>query len=56
MLKSISASVIFREHPEVKQESFDLEALDRLWDGEFGEDEYSFRMVENGVTADVIRY
>ena len=46
MLKSISASVIFREYPEVKQE---------LWGGEFWEDGYFVRTVGDKVTADVIR-
>ncbi|MBW7997883.1 MAG: IS200/IS605 family transposase [Candidatus Glassbacteria bacterium] len=46
MLKSISASIIFREHPEVKRE---------LWGGEFWEDGYFVRTVGDKVTADVIR-
>ena len=46
ILKSISASVIFREHPEVKKE---------LWGGEFWEDGYFVRTVGDKVTADVIR-
>ena len=46
MLKSISASVIFKEHPEVKKE---------LWGGEFWEDGYFVRTVGDKVTADVIR-
>ena len=46
MLKSISASVIFREHPEVKRE---------LWGGEFWEDGYFVRTVGDKVTAEVIR-
>ena len=46
MLKSISASVIFREHPEVKRE---------LWGGEFWEDGYFVRTVGDIVTAEVIR-
>jgi len=46
MLKSISASVIFRDHPEVKRE---------LWGGEFWEDGYFARTVGDKVTADVIR-
>ncbi|MBI4619078.1 MAG: IS200/IS605 family transposase [Desulfobacterales bacterium] len=33
MLKSISASVIFKEHPEVKRE---------LWGGDFGKTDISF--------------
>ena len=46
MLKSISASVIFREHSEVKKE---------LWGGEFWEDGYFVRTVGDKVTAEVIR-
>ena len=46
MLKSISASVIFEEHPEVKKE---------LWGGELWEDGYFVRTVGDKVTADVIR-
>lgn len=46
MMKSISASVIFREHPEVKKE---------LWGGEFWEDGYFARTVGDKVTAEVIR-
>ena len=46
MFKSISASVIFREHPEVKTE---------LWGGEFWEDGYFARTVGDKVTAEVIR-
>ena len=46
MLKSISAKVIFKEHPEVKEE---------LWDGEFWEDGYFVRTVGDKVTAEVIR-
>ena len=46
MLKSISASVIFQEHPEVKQE---------LWGGEFWEDGYFVRTVGDKVTKEVIR-
>ena len=45
-LKSISASVIFREFPEVKRQ---------LWGGEFWEDGYFARTVGDEVTADVIR-
>ena len=45
-LKSISASVIFKRHPEVKEE---------LWGGEFWEDGYFARTVGDKVTADVIR-
>jgi putative transposase len=46
MLKSISASVIFKEHPEVKEE---------LWGGEFWEDGYFVRTVGDKVTTEVIR-
>ena len=46
MLKSISASVIFKEHPEVKKE---------LWGGEFWEDGYFARTVGDKVTAEMIR-
>ena len=46
MLKSISASVIFHEHPEVKKE---------LWGGEFWEDGYFARTVGDKVTTEVIR-
>ena len=46
MLKSISAKVIFKEHPEVKEE---------LWGGEFWEDGYFARTVGDKVTAEVIR-
>jgi putative transposase len=46
MLKSISASVIFREHPEVKRE---------LWGGELWEDGYFVRTVGDKVTEEVIR-
>ena len=45
-LKSISASVIFKRHREVKEE---------LWGGEFWEDGYFARTVGDKVTADVIR-
>ena len=45
-LKSISASVIFREFPEVKHQ---------LWGGEFWEDGYFFRTVGDDVTAEVIK-
>ncbi len=45
-LKSISGSVIFKRHPEVKEE---------LWGGEFWEDGYFVRTVGDKVTADVIR-
>ena len=46
MLKSISGKVIFKEHPEVKEE---------LWGGEFWEDGYFVRTVGDKVTAEVIR-
>jgi len=46
ILKSISASVVFQEHPEVKKQ---------LWGGEFWEDGYFVRTVGDKVTADVIR-
>ena len=46
MLKSISAKVIFKEHPEVKEE---------LWGGDFWEDGYFVRTVGDKVTAEVIR-
>ena len=46
MLKSISASVIFAKHPEVKQE---------LWGGEFWEDGYFARTTGDKVTQEVIR-
>ena len=45
-LKSISASVIFREFPEVKKQ---------LWGGEFWGDGYFVRTVGDEVTSDVIR-
>lgn len=44
--KSISASVLFREFPSVKQQ---------LWGGEFWEDGYFARTVGDQITADVIR-
>jgi putative transposase len=46
MLKSISASVIFKECPEIKKE---------LWGGELWEDGYFARTVGDKVTAEVIR-
>ncbi len=46
IIKNVSASVIFREHDEVKRE---------LWGGEFWEDGYFARTVGDKVTADVIR-
>ena len=45
-LKSISASVLFREFPELKQQ---------LWGGEFWEDGYFARTVGDKATAEVIR-
>lgn len=45
-LKSISASVIFDEYPEVKRE---------LWGGHFWQVGYFVRTVGDEVTADVIR-
>jgi len=45
-VESISASVIFREHPEVKQE---------LWGGEFWEDGCFVRTAGGKVTSEVIR-
>ena len=44
--KSISASVIFREYPEVKRE---------LWGGHFWQVGYFARTVGDAVTTDVIR-
>lgn len=46
LFKSISASVIFREFPEVKLQ---------LWGGEFWEDGYFVRTVGDKVTAETIR-
>ena len=46
LFKSISASEVFRRHPEVKQE---------LWGGELWEDGYFVRTVGDKVTAEVIR-
>ncbi len=46
MLKSISASEIFKEFPEVKKE---------LWGGEFWEDGYFARTVGDKITADLIK-
>jgi putative transposase len=46
VLKSISASEIFGEFPEVKRE---------LWGGEFWEDGYFARTVGDRVTADLIK-
>jgi putative transposase len=45
MLKSISASEVFEEFPEVKKQ---------LWVGEFWEDGYIVRTVGDKVTADLI--
>ena len=45
-LKSISASVIFREFPEIKHQ---------LWGGEFWEDGYFVRTVGDNVTAEIIQ-
>ena len=46
ILKSISGSVIFQEHPDAKKE---------LWSGEFWEDGYFARTVGDKVTEEVIR-
>ena len=46
ILKSISASKIFKEFPEVKKQ---------LWGGQFWSDGYFARTVGDKVTADVIR-
>ena len=46
MLKSISASEIFDEFPEVRKE---------LWGGEFWEDGYFARTVGDKITADLIK-
>ncbi len=45
-MKSISASVIFREHPEVKRE---------LWGGHFWQIGYFVRTSGDQVTAEIIR-
>ena len=45
-LKSISASIIFREQPEVKRE---------LWGGHFWQVGYFVRTVGDAVTTEVIR-
>ena len=45
-LKSISASVIFREFPEIKRQ---------LWGGEFWEDGYFVRTVGDNVTSEIIQ-
>ncbi|MBM3279237.1 MAG: IS200/IS605 family transposase [Candidatus Handelsmanbacteria bacterium] len=47
LLKSISASRMFQEHPEVKRE---------LWGGQFWPDEYLARTVGDQVTAEVIKW
>ena len=46
ILKSISASRVFQDHPEVKKE---------LWGGEFWEDGYFACTVGDKVTSEVIR-
>lgn len=46
LFKSISASVLFREFPELQGQ---------LWGGEFWEDGYFVRTVGDEVTAEVIR-
>ena len=46
ILKSISASEIFDEFPEIKRE---------LWGGEFWEDGYFARTVGDKITADLIK-
>ena len=46
MVKSISASVIFKEQPEIKKE---------LWGGELWEDGYFARTVGDKVTAEVTK-
>ena len=46
MMKNISGSVIFKEHPEVKKQ---------LWGGQFWEDGYFVRTVGDKVTAEVIK-
>jgi len=46
ILKSISASRIFQDHPEVKRE---------LWGGEFWEDGYFARTVGDKVTSETIK-
>jgi putative transposase len=48
MFKSISASLIFSEHPEVKREL-------KLWRSNFWERGYFVRTVGDEVTAEVIR-
>ncbi len=46
LFKSISASEVFRRHPQVKRE---------LWGGELWEDGYFVRTVGDKITAEVIR-
>jgi putative transposase len=46
IIKSISAKVVFKEFPEVKEQ---------LWGGEFWSDGYFVRSVGDKVTSDVIR-
>ena len=46
LFKSISASVLFQEFPELKS---------RLWGGEFRENGYFVRTVGDEVTVEVIR-
>jgi len=46
ILKSISASRVFQDHPEVKNE---------LWGGEFWEEGYFARTVGDRVTSEVIK-
>jgi putative transposase len=45
-MKSISAKLVFKEFPEVREQ---------LWGGEFWSDGYFVRSVGDKVTADVIR-
>lgn len=46
ILKSISASEVFREYPEIKKE---------LWGGELWEDRFFVRTVGDQVTAEVVK-
>lgn len=46
IIKSISAKMVFKEFPEVKEQ---------LWGGEFWSDGYFVRSVGDMVTSDVIR-
>jgi len=46
VMKSVSAKEIFQRHPEVKKE---------LWGGEFWEDGYFVRTVEDKVTSETIK-